>query len=100
MLDAANPCACCLVHRSTLFSPRKFRGHNLKLARCARFNDFSQGELSKRIEGEVQPFDDTRHVENNEMVNEKSGERGIEMNSSMQLLPSKIEFPDPYLLGI
>ena len=47
----------------------------------------------KRIEGEVQPFDDTHHVENNE----KGGEKGIEMNSSMQLLPSKIEFPDPCL---
>ncbi|XVE99720.1 hypothetical protein REPUB_Repub03eG0225100 [Reevesia pubescens] len=96
------PLAYCLVHRSTLFCTRKFRGHKLQLSRCARFNDFSHGELSKRIEVEVQPFDDTNtnDVENNEMVYEKGGQKGVEMNSSMQLLPSKIEFPDPSLLGI
>ncbi|XWS07659.1 hypothetical protein CRYUN_Cryun41cG0008500 [Craigia yunnanensis] len=99
-VGCSQPLVCCLVHRSTLFSSRKFRGHNLKLARSARFNDFLPGELSKRIEGEVQPFDDTCHEEYNEKFYEKGGQKGIEMNSSMQFLPSTIEFPDPYLLGI
>lgn len=62
------------------FGSRKFRGHSLKLARCSRVNGFSHGDW---------PFDDvTLHVQN------------IGMNSSMQVLPSKVEFPDPSALGI
>ncbi|XP_022765029.1 uncharacterized protein LOC111310138 [Durio zibethinus] len=97
---SSQPLAYCWVHPSaTLFSSRKFKGHNLKLARCARCYDFSHGELSKQIEGEVQPFEDTNtnDVENNY---EKGCQKVIKMNSSMQLLPSKVEFPDPSLLGI
>ncbi|XVE52529.1 hypothetical protein DITRI_Ditri02bG0129500 [Diplodiscus trichospermus] len=100
---SGQPLANCLVHRSnTLFSSRKFKGHNMKLARCARFNDFSHGESSKRNEGEVQPFDDinTDDIEDNENVSEKSGQKGIELDFSMQLLPSKIEFLEPSVLGI
>ncbi|WRX12533.1 hypothetical protein QQP08_005020 [Theobroma cacao] len=99
------PLAYCLVHRSTLFSSRKFRGHNLKLARCVRFNDFSDGESSEWFGGDFQLFDYTEDEENHEeepapAVYEESGEEGKEMELSMQLLPSKVEFLEPYLLGI
>ncbi|XWS56694.1 hypothetical protein CRYUN_Cryun09bG0107800 [Craigia yunnanensis] len=66
----SQPLSYFLVHpSSTLFiSSRKFKGHNMKLARRARFNDFSHVELLKRIEGEVQPFEDsnTNDIEDNE----------------------------------
>ncbi|XVF24059.1 hypothetical protein REPUB_Repub13aG0094100 [Reevesia pubescens] len=93
----SQPLAYYLLHRSTLFSSRKY---NLKLATCARFNDFSHGELSNRFEGQVQPFDYIDDVENIEKDYENCGQKSIEMNSSMQLLPSKVEFRDRSLLGI
>lgn len=99
----SQPLAYCLVPRSTtLFSSRKFKGRSMKLVRRARFNDFSHGELSKWIEGEVQPLDDTdtNDKDDNEKVHENGGQKGTELNFSMQLLPSKIEFPEPGVLGI